>query len=178
MPVRRNALIWTLLALLTLALAGVASAHSELVSSDPKDGATLDAAPSKVTLIFSEELAEDGNLITVKDAAGKQVDNGDTTLDLNDPNRVTLTVTLKSGLGAGAYTIDWTNMSSDGHSEEGSLGFSVAAATTTSAPTSATTAAPTSMPATGAGDTLSLAGLLLAALLLAGAGLGLRRWVR
>jgi hypothetical protein len=105
----------------------------------------------------------------VTDAAGTQVDNADTTLDLNDAKRVTLTVTLKSGLGAGSYTISWKNMSADGHSEEGSLSFSVGAATT---------AAPASVPATGAGDTLPLAAILLGGLLLAGAGMGLRRWAR
>ncbi len=166
----RIALVWCLVALLALALAGTASAHSNLVSSDPKDGATLAAAPPKITLVFSEELQPDSNLISVTDAGGAQVDNGDTRLDLNDPKRVTLTVTLKAGLGAGTYTISWKNMSADGHSEEGSLSFKVAAAT--AAPT------PTSVPATGAGDAAPLGAILAGALLLAGAGLGLRRWVR
>ncbi|NNJ11272.1 copper resistance protein CopC [Chloroflexales bacterium ZM16-3] len=172
MPARRIALAWSLLALLVFAFAETASAHSELVSSNPKDGASLAAAPTKITLIFSEELQADGNLITVTDAGGAQVDNGDTTLDLNDPNRVTLTASLKGGLGAGTYTISWKNLSADGHNQEGSLSFSVAAATATTA------VGPTSVPATGAGDSMPRAAILLSALLLGGAGLSMRRWAR
>jgi methionine-rich copper-binding protein CopC len=158
-----------LVALLVFTLTGTVSAHSELVSSDPKDGQNLAKAPVKLTLVFSEELQPDGNLITVTDAKGAKVDNGDTTLDLNDSNRVTLTITLKSGLGDGAYKVDWKNMSTDGHSEEGSISFSVGAATT---------AAPTALPTTGAGDEAPLAGMLFGALLLAGVGLSLRRVAR
>jgi methionine-rich copper-binding protein CopC len=161
-----------LAALLMFALVGTASAHADLVSSDPKDGAHLDKAPAKLTLVFSEELSPDGNLIKVTDASGAQVDNGDTTLDLNDPKRVTLTITLKSGLGNGVYTIHWKDMSADSHSLEGDLRFSVGAATTTPV------AAPTALPTTGAGDEAPLGALLLSALLLAGAGLSLRRVAR
>jgi methionine-rich copper-binding protein CopC len=159
-----------LIALLVFAFAGTAMAHSELVSSDPKDGAALAKAPTKITMVFSEELSPDGNLIKVMDAGGAQVDNGDTTLDLSDANRVTLTITLKSGLGDGAYKVDWKNMSTDGHSEEGSISFSVGAATTP--------AKPTTLPTTGAGDELPLGVLLLGALALAGVGLRLRRAAR
>ncbi len=41
---------------LTLVVAGVGSAHSELTSSTPADGETLQAAPSDVTLNYSEAL--------------------------------------------------------------------------------------------------------------------------
>ncbi len=152
-------------ALLALTLVGVASAHADLVSSDPADGATLDAAPEKITLVFSEELKADGNLITVTDAAGKQVDAGDTTLDLSDAKRVTLTVSLQSGLGDGAYTIAWKNASTDGHSEEGSLAFTVGSAA----------AAPATLPATGAEESLPGAALLLLAATLVALGFGMRR---
>jgi methionine-rich copper-binding protein CopC len=145
--------------------AGVARAHANLVSSDPADGARLTAAPATITLIFSEELKPDGNLITVTDAGGTQVDAGDTALDLNDPNRATLTVSLRSGLGDGTYTVRWKNVSTDGHSEEGTLSFTVGAAA----------AAAPGLPATGAATDVPAAGLLAlaaAALLL---GLSLRR---
>jgi methionine-rich copper-binding protein CopC len=150
-------------ALLALTLVGVASAHANLVSSTPADGANLDAAPEKITLVFSEELKADGNLITVTDAAGKQVDAGDTALDLSDANRVTLTVSLQSGLGDGAYTIAWKNASTDGHSEEGTLAFTVGSA------------APATLPATGAEESLPAAALLLLAAALVVLGLGVRR---
>jgi LPXTG-motif cell wall-anchored protein len=156
-----------LAALLALTLAGVASAHSNLVSSTPAAGATLATAPTKITLVFSEELSADGNLVTVTDAKGTQVDQGDTTLDLNDPNRVTVTVSLKAGLGDGAYTVSWKNLSVDGHSEEGTFNFSVGAA--------AAPSAPATLPATGAGDDLPIAVFLALAAALLGLGLGIRR---
>lgn len=157
----------TFAALLALAAVGSTSAHADLVSSTPADGARLDEAPAQVTLVFSEELLADGNVITVTDATGAQVDRGDTTLDLNDPKRVTLFVTLRSGLGAGAYTVSWKNASADGHSEEGSFGFTIGAA---SAPTT-----PAALPATGPGDELPVAGLLALAAVLLGLGSALRR---
>jgi methionine-rich copper-binding protein CopC len=164
MLVRRFVPALLLVMLMVFALAGTASAHSEFVSSDPKDGANLAKAPAKVTLVFSEELSPDGNLIKVTDARGAQVDSGDTALDLNDPNRVTLTITLKSGLGDGAYTINWKNMSADGHSLEGSLTFSVGAAA----------GKPAALPTTGTGDEAPLAALLVGGMLLAGVGMRLR----
>lgn len=165
----RHPLPTVLIALLALALTGgQALAHARLVSSDPADGARLAAAPARITLVFSEELKPDGNLITVTDAAGAQVDGGDTALDLNDPKRTTITVSLKSGLGDGVYTVDWKNASTDGHAEEGSLRFTVGAAT----------AAPAALPSTGAGEAAPLGWLIaLAAALLLGGALLRRRLV-
>jgi len=167
-PMRvRHALIAVLLVLFALAAtSGTALAHAELVSSTPADGASLAAASATLVLVFSEELKTEGNLITVTDAAGKQVDQGDTTLDLNDPKRVTLTVSLKSGLGDGLYSVSWENASTDGHSEEGTLSFTVGAAPAT---------APAALPATGAGDALPRSGLLALAAALLLVGVGLRR---
>lgn len=139
------------LVLLTLVVGtGPTLAHADLVSSDPADGARLAAAPATITLVFSEELKPEGNLITVSDAGGAQVDAGDTTLDLNDPNRATLTVSLRSGLGNGTYTVSWKNASTDGHAEEGTLSFTVGAAA----------AAAPGLPATGTATDVSAAGLL------------------
>jgi methionine-rich copper-binding protein CopC len=167
----RTMLVAPLLALLIgFAAVGVASAHADLVSSTPADGAVLDAAPARIVLVFSEELSADGNLVTVTDASGARADAGDTALDTGDAERKTLTVSLNAGLGDGAYTVSWKNASTDGHSEEGTLSFTVGA------PAAATTtAAPAAMPATGAGDGPAAAALLACAAVLVAAGLGLRR---
>lgn len=141
---------------------GSALAHARLVSSNPSNGATLSAPPDRIILVFSEELKPDGNLITVTDAGGRQVDRGDTALDLNDAKRATLTVSLQSGLGNGAYTVQWRNVSSDGHSDRGQISFSVGAA-----------AAP--LPATGAGGQWPLIEALALAVALIGMGTLLRR---
>ncbi len=163
---RYRLLVALLVGLLAIvATSGLALAHANLVSADPADGARLAAAPATITLVFSEELKPEGNLITVTAASGDQVDAGDTTLDLNDPSRTTLTVSLRGGLGDGTYTVRWKNASTDGHAEEGTLSFTVGAAA----------AAAPRLPATGAATNAPAAGLLAlaaAALLL---GLSLRR---
>ena len=55
---RRIALTLALAVALSLALFGTAAAHAELESSTPADGANLTAAPSKITLVLSEEVSD------------------------------------------------------------------------------------------------------------------------
>jgi LPXTG-motif cell wall-anchored protein len=161
----------TMLAIVALALFAAATpnfvfAHARLVSSDPAADARLASAPSTITLVFSEELKPDGNTITVTDTSGTQVDAGDTALATSDAERRTLTVSLRSGLGDGVYTVEWVNASTDGHGEKGRFSFTVG--TTTAAPTAA-------LPATGADSSVALSAIALFGLLLAAWGLHLRR---
>ncbi len=168
---RTSALIVALLIVGLFVQVGSVSAHAELVSSTPAAGSTVNAAPSKVVAAFSEELKAEGSLLKVTDSKGAVVDNGDTTLDRSDAERKTLVVTLKANLPADTYTVNWTSASTDGHSESNSFSFKIAGAASSSAP-----AAPsTSLPATGAGDMLPLAALLVLGLAALGAGVVLRR---
>jgi len=61
---------------LTLAFAGVGLAHSELTSSTPEDGETLRAAPSEVTLNYSEALETRFSIFKVY-PLGADVDESD-----------------------------------------------------------------------------------------------------
>jgi LPXTG-motif cell wall-anchored protein len=168
-----------LLALCALLLAPLlASAHADLVSSTPADGSTMTAAPSRVTAVFDEELASDGSTLTVVDAAGKRVDAGDGKLDLDDLEHQTLIVSLKSGLGAGVYTVRWSAVSGDdGDTTSGSFSFTVKAAGTAEPtatvaagkPTPTAPADPRALPPTGSSP-LHLPWLGLAVLLLAAGG--------
>lgn len=169
---RNSGLVLALLLVVGLFVqVGSASAHADLVSSTPAAGSTVNTAPSKVVTVFSEELKAEGSVLKVTDSKGTVVDNGDTTLDRSDAERKTLVVTLKANLPADTYTVNWTSASSDGHSESDSFTFKIAGAASTSAP-----AAPsTTLPATGAGDTLPLAGLIVVGLIALGAGLVVRR---
>src|SRR6476469_7207202 len=112
--------------LLSLGLLGTAQAHAKLVSSDPAAGARLTAAPSKVTLVFSEAISdkESDSNFTVTDEQGATVGTGK--LDTNDLDHKTLSGALKSGLGDGLYTVKWNALTPDdnGHSE-GSFTFGV-----------------------------------------------------
>jgi LPXTG-motif cell wall-anchored protein len=153
------------------------SAHAKVVSSTPENGATVDQAPSMITIKFDDELNSEGAKLTVTAASGATVDKGDGGVDLSDTEHKTMAVSLKSGLGAGAYTISWSVLGDDGHEVAGTLAFTVAGATAPApaAPATSDAAAPTdaSLPATG-GASLPLAWLALGALV-AAAGWLLRR---
>jgi LPXTG-motif cell wall-anchored protein len=145
---------------LSLGLLTVASAHAELVSSDPAAGANLTAAPSKVTLVFSEEISDKASEsnFAVTDESGATVGTGK--LDTTDLDHKTLSGALKGGLGDGVYTVTWQAVTpdDDGHSD-GSFTFGVNkapgaqptadhehAAEPTAAPTTAPAAKPTAAP--------------------------------
>lgn len=109
-----------------LVTATPASAHARLVSSDPKDGATLTAAPKQAVLEFSERLDAQSTQIAVTDSSGGVVPavpfavNGQ---KLTQPLSLTL---------AGTYTIGYRLVSEDGHRVDGKLTFTVQPATTPS----------------------------------------------
>jgi len=139
---RRRALVVLLAALLGpalgLAVAQPASAHDRLVSSDPKDGARLDDAPSSITLVFSAEVLEAGAQVAV------------TTPDGTVPTEVSVdgdeaTAALPADLPGGAWEVSWRVVSSDGHPIEGELAYTVADAAPSPSPTTATPT-PTSDP--------------------------------
>lgn len=157
--------------LIALLRASPVAAHADLSSSIPADGAQLTSAPSQVVLVFTEELKPTENEIRVTHASGAQVDRSDTTLDKRDPDRRTIFVSLKPDLTDGIYTVNWKNNGADGHAEEGSFRFSIAAATPSSAPV---LTQPTQLPATGDVAT-DLRVPSMVAILLIGAGMVLRR---
>jgi methionine-rich copper-binding protein CopC len=133
-------------AVLALAVAAPALAHVELVASDPANGAVLAIPPTMVTVSFSEAIdparsrfrlvGPDGSV-----GAGRVVD---------DP-----AVLVLDGLdlGPGAYEIQWTVASKDGHIERGRLRFTVSAPTPALPTASGPTATPAASPPTGPGAT-------------------------
>lgn len=121
-----------------LALAAPASAHDQLVSTDPADGSSVAAMPAQVTLTFNAEvLAGSGNEVVVTDAAGTSLTDGPPTVD-----GVNLVQPL-TGEGSGAITVRWRALSSDGHPVSGQFGFTAPAATV---PVETTTPAATPEP--------------------------------
>ncbi|MCP2263339.1 copper resistance protein CopC [Promicromonospora thailandica] len=121
---RRLGLVAALAAVLTLVgvllVAGPASAHDQLLSSDPKDGATLDAAPEQISLTFSSEPLDTGIEIVLSGPDGVTA-RGE---DIQVEDRV-VTARLDAGLPAGAYDVAWHVVSSDGHPIEGELAYTV-----------------------------------------------------
>ena len=140
---RRHALVAVVVALLALwaGRAGTVSAHAELTSSTPVDGAVLDAVPAEVELVFSENVGTPAAL-TVLGPDGSELGGGDLAV-VGD----TMSRTVDGGAGAaGAYTISYQVTSADGHPVSGSIGFSIggsgAPAPATASSSDPTTASP------------------------------------
>ncbi|MCK9793892.1 copper resistance protein CopC [Isoptericola sp. 4D.3] len=131
-PARRRRALAVLLAAalapaLGLAVAQPAAAHDRLLSSDPADGATLDAPPAQLALVFSAEVLEAGAQVSV------------TTPDGTTPARVSVdgdevVAALPADLPGGEWDVAWRVVSSDGHPIEGELGYTVADAAPSPSP--------------------------------------------
>ncbi|MFC1431146.1 copper resistance protein CopC [Streptacidiphilus sp. N1-3] len=133
LPGRRRAaaLLVLLAALFGLMLAGAtgASAHAALLSSDPKQGAVVQTAPTQVTLHFSEQVTLEGDAMRVFDPTGKRVDTGSSGHAGSDDS--TARVALVPGLAQGTYTVAWRAVSADTHPVSGAFTFSYGHASTT-----------------------------------------------
>jgi copper transport protein len=107
-----------------LALAGAASAHASVVSSDPADGSRLKAVPHQVTITFDESVSL-GNLgyLHVTDAKGRRVDTGTASHPGGDDAKIA--ATLRGGLGDGTYTESFRVISADSHPVAGVVRFVV-----------------------------------------------------
>lgn len=105
---------------------GRVEAHAAYASSIPADGAVVPIAPAIVEVIFTQEIDASGTVLRVVGPDGEQIAQGDTALDLDDPNRKRVTVSLRRGLESGEYTVEWTTLSrEDGESDSGAFSFTV-----------------------------------------------------
>ncbi|MDP9299409.1 MAG: copper resistance protein CopC/CopD, partial [Actinomycetota bacterium] len=118
-----NGLIVGLLVAIVLAAGGgSASAHANLASSDPGNGASLPTAPSEIRLTFTESPDPALSTILVLDSGGAKLEVGPPTLQ---PPR-TLTVSLPTHMPEGVYTVSWQVVSTqDGHETAGVFAFGV-----------------------------------------------------
>lgn len=132
----------------TVAAAGIllaplsASAHDELVSSDPAADATVSALPAEIALTFSGLVSTEAgaNEIAVTDASGTSLVDGAPTVD------DTVVTQKLTGEASGAITVIWKVVSSDGHPVSGQYSFEVTGAPTptpTPSPTQTATSSPT-----------------------------------
>jgi len=101
-------------------------AHAGYDRSVPAADSSVPAAPAMIEIVFTQEIDASGTVIYVFGPDGAEVDQGDTTLDLYDPNRERVTVSLEPDLGPGTYRVEWTSLSAeDGESDSGSFEFQV-----------------------------------------------------
>lgn len=143
----RVVLVVALTLLATVGLVGTASAHATLIGSDPADGATLQAAPTTVTLTFDDSLENFEPLVTVTGPDGSQFQSGEATID-----GAILRSAVRPLTTAGGYTIAYRVVSDDGHPVEGQVRFDLAVpapagpTTTSVAVTTSSTASPAATP--------------------------------
>ena len=128
---RRNprlaALVLFLLGWIFAGFAGAApaSAHAELVSSSPTSGAALDAAPTELTLKFSESITQVPGAMKLLAADGTEAQLGRTTVEGN-----TLRVPIAGELPDAGYVFVYRVISGDSHPVAGAITFTLGEAAT------------------------------------------------
>ncbi len=107
-------------AALVLVAAAPASAHDELLTSDPAPGDAVAVAPEEIVLTFSSDVMSVGAAIIVADADGTDWVGGDPVMD-----GTVVTVPLQSDMPESGYEVRWRVVSSDGHPISGIIPFTV-----------------------------------------------------
>jgi copper transport protein len=101
---------------------GVASAHAELVSSDPQPGAVLDAAPKNITLTFSEPVEISLGAIRLFDGTGTSIDISAARHPEGHADLVQIDL---PPLANGSFVVDWRVVSADSHPVHAAFTFQV-----------------------------------------------------
>lgn len=128
-------------ALCAAMLTAPAAAHDVLEGAEPAAGATVSEAPEQITLTYSDEVQKVGNRVSVADASGSVVAEGEPTATGRE-----VTFDLPADLAPGTYTTTWRVVSSDGHPISGETGFTVAGASSSTEASSSPTASASSAP--------------------------------
>lgn len=106
-----------------LAFAPAAYAHAELEATNPTNGQHLAAAPSEVTMTFSERVTLIRNGIQVLDRSGQRRNKAEPKVDKD-----TVRIPLDKGIADGVYTVNWRVVSADSHPVNGAFVFSIGSA--------------------------------------------------
>lgn len=128
-PVTALARMTTATLVAVLALLGAAPqalAHNTLTGSDPKEDATVDVAPEKVTLTFDQPVQPgEVNQVVVNGPDGDQWARGPVEVDGTEVSR-----SLGELGPAGEYTIGFRILSADGHPVTREIPFTLTTAGT------------------------------------------------
>jgi methionine-rich copper-binding protein CopC len=122
-----------------------AMAHTELILSDPADGAVLEDEPAEVVLSFSEELIPDTVNVSVADGTGFVVIVAVPTVDGAD-----VSFPWPAALTGPDYTVNYRVVSQDGHPVSGSVSFTGPAPTVAPSPVAVASPAPAPESSVGA----------------------------
>lgn len=155
-----------LCAIAAFVVAPAASAHDELLATDPEQGSVVDTLPEEISMTFSGLLLDEAGAteVSVTSADGTSLTDGDPILDGTG-----LTQPL-DGSASGTVTVLWRVVSSDGHPIAGDFTFDVGAASATS--TSAASPGPSESSAPeNSGDDFPWPLVITVAIVVLGAGL-------
>ncbi len=94
-------------------------AHSELVSTDPLDGAVLTDLPQTFIVTYNEDLIPDGTFAVL-------VNEGVATDLVAEVVANEVIITMPSDLESGVYSVEYKTVASDGHPQEGIINFTYA----------------------------------------------------
>lgn len=130
--IRRLSLLLALIVGIGLLPAGSVRAHNGLSSSNPADGATLAAAPSSISLVFTGDVPLDSVSMEIIDTSAVRTELTGFT---HGPAGDTEVLAPLPALSAGVSTVRWRLVGPDGHVVSGRIQFTIeattAAATTT-----------------------------------------------
>lgn len=101
-------------------------AHAEPERANPSLNGRIATAPAILEVWFTEEVATDSISLIVNGPDGVRADLGDAAVDLFDPERKHVTVSLRPGLPSGNYVVQWHTVSgTDGDAADGFFSFFV-----------------------------------------------------
>jgi copper resistance protein C len=106
---------------MALVMTSTAFAHAHLASSEPTANAEV-AAPSEVTIHFTEPLEPAFSKIVLADAGGKATLATASQVDPQDARVMHLPLPQ---LAAGRYAVQWVAVATDGHRTQGNFAFIV-----------------------------------------------------
>ncbi|PRY02828.1 hypothetical protein B0G73_11869 [Paraburkholderia sp. BL25I1N1] len=104
-----------------LLVTSTAFAHAHLSSSEPAANAEV-AAPSEVTIHFTEPLEPAFSKITLADTSGKAAAAIESQVDKDDARVMHLPLPQ---LSTGRYAVHWIAVATDGHRTQGDFAFIV-----------------------------------------------------
>ena len=94
-------------------------AHSELVSTEPTDGAVLTQIPETFAVTYNEDLIADGTFaVLVKDSVASDL--------VAEVVANQVIITMPAGLESGVYAVEFKTVAADGHPQEGIINFTYA----------------------------------------------------
>lgn len=110
------------IATVAFAASSVAFAHAKLESSSPAANSVVTPAPTQVRIQFNEPLELPFSKIKLIDEKGTVIEASKPALDPANPKALVAPVPT---LHSGAYRVQWSTVTRDGHKVKGEFSFRV-----------------------------------------------------